>query len=165
MTEAKVQNYQSLDHLLADNKRQEGQPYTHTRIGNYEKGIHGGSYTIPDELMPQFYKLYYKKVFIKQQKEYLTEAQDKEKGNALLVDIDMRFPLDITERQYTISEISDIIQLYGESMQELFEFEEEMNFPVYIFEKKNVVVNKEKNITKDGLHLLFGITNMSSTYS
>ena len=112
MTEAKVQNYQSLDHLLKDNKRQEGQPYTHTRIGNYEKGIHGGSYTIPDELMPQFYKLYYKKVFVRNQKEYLTEAQDKEKGNALLVDIDMRFPLDITERQYNISEISDIIPYF-----------------------------------------------------
>ena len=133
MTEAKVQNYQSLDHLLSDNKRQDGKPYTHTRIGNYDMGIPGGSYTIPDNLMPQFYKLYHKKVFIRKHKEYLTEAQDKEKGNALLVDIDMRFSVNTTERQYSISEISDIIQLYGESMQELFMFEEEMNIPVYIF--------------------------------
>lgn len=157
MTEAKDQNYQSLDHLLADNKRKDGQPYTHTRIGNYDMGIPGGSYTIPDNLMPQFYKLYHKKVFIQNKKEYLTEAQDKEKGNALLVDIDMRFPVDTTERQYSISEISDIIQLYGESMQELLIFDEQMKIPVYIFEKNNVVVNNEKKITKDGLHFVFGI--------
>ena len=46
MTEAKFKTT-DLSHLLADNKRQEGKPYTHTRIGNYEKGIHGFIHLYP----------------------------------------------------------------------------------------------------------------------
>ena len=59
---------------------------------------------------------------LQKKKEYLTEAQNKENGNALLIDIDMRFSVDTEERQYSITEISDIIQLYAEGMQELFDF-------------------------------------------
>ena len=35
----KLQNYQSLDHLLKTNKRTENGPFTHTRIGDQTKGI------------------------------------------------------------------------------------------------------------------------------
>ena len=53
-------------------------------------------------------------------KEYLTETQNKENGGPMLVDIDMRFPQEISERQYALDEISGILELYSESFQELF---------------------------------------------
>jgi hypothetical protein len=37
---------------------------THTRIGDKKK-IYGGSYSIPKELLPRFYELYYQEVFEK----------------------------------------------------------------------------------------------------
>ena len=50
-----------------------------------DKNIYAGSYNIPENLMPQFWKLYYKKVFDEQKLEYLTETQNKETGGALLL--------------------------------------------------------------------------------
>ena len=131
---------------------------THTRIGGKVNGeiIYGGNYHIPEENMTQFYDLYHKHVFTNNNKEYLTEVQDKENGGPLLVDIDMRFPQEISERQYTLDEISGILELYCESFQELFNFNEELEIPVFIFEKESVVQQDNKE-TKDGIHIVFGI--------
>jgi len=154
-------NYQNLDHLLASNKRKQGEKVTHTRIGDRNKGIFGGSYSIPDELMPLFWKLYYRKVWRENKKEYLTEQQNKEEGGPLLVDLDMKFDPNIKERRVGLSTISDIIELYGDCLQNLFTFDKATNIPVYVFQKDNPVF--EENYTKDGLHLILGI-HMKHTY-
>ena len=136
-----------------DNKKS-----THTRIGGKSGDgaiIYGGNYHIPDEALPQFYKLYYKHVFKNNNPEYLTETQNKE-GGPMLVDIDMRFLEEVTERQYDIDEVSAIVELYCESFKEMFDFEEEINIPVFIFEKSGVVQQEGKE-TKDGIHMVFGI--------
>ena len=132
---------------------------THTRIGGKTSGgeiIYGGNYHIPKEVMPQFYKLYYKDVFKNNNKEYLTETQNKENGGPMLVDIDMRFREEITERQYAIDEVSAIVELYCEAFKEMFDFKQEINIPVFIFEKSGVVQQEGKE-TKDGIHMVFGI--------
>ena len=158
----KLQNYQSLDHLLKTHKRKENGPFTHTRIGDSTKGIYAGSYNISEYLMPQFWKLYHKKVFIDKQLEYLTETQNKETGGALLVDIDMRFDLKTKKRVYELSEISDIVELYAESLIELLCLPDNIQIPVYVFEKKNIVTIANKHV-KDGLHLVIGL-NLKHTY-
>ena len=105
--------YQNLDHLLSKNlsKYKPDEPFTHTRIGNKDKGgnIWAGCYTITDDLMPQFWNLYYKKVFEKGEYEYLTEAQYKENGGPLLVDIDMKFDISVKDRTFGLNTISDIV--------------------------------------------------------
>ena len=131
---------------------------THTRIGGREEGeiVYGGNYHIPNEDLDQFYDLYYKSVFIQGNKEYLTETQDIENGGPLLVDIDMRFDSSINTRLWGIEEISGILELYCESLKEIVEFKEDIEFDAYIFEKSGVVMQENKE-TKDGIHIVFGL--------
>ena len=138
----------------------DNQVITHTRIGDPSaksgKKIWGGSYHIPDEELGKFWKLYYKWVFEKKNHEYLTETQDKINGGPLLIDIDMRFTEDVKERQFTIDEISAILELYSESLIEILRLDENIEFQVFIFEKNSVVTQKGKE-TKDGIHIIFGL--------
>ncbi len=146
-------------HRIKKDDNTSNKPSTHTRIGGKDENgevIYGGNYHIPEKALPIFWKLYVKWVFELDNKEYLTETQDLENGGPLLVDIDMRFSQDIIERQLGDDEIVAVIELYCEAIKELFDFNEEIEFPVYVFQKHNVVVQEGKE-TKDGLHLVFGI--------
>ena len=87
---------------------------------------------------------------------YLTEVQNKEDGGPLLVDLDLRYPIEIKERQYKESDVSDIVDLYSESLQELLDIEDELVFTIFVFEKDEVNVLEE--VTKDGIHLVCGIS-------
>ena len=151
-----MKSCKSLNAFLNKRKRKKDGEYTHTKIGNVALGIYGGSYFIPSSDRAEFYKLYYKHVFTDKKPAYLTEVQNKQEGGPLLVDLDLRYPIDITERQYKVTDISDIIDLYAEGLQELFDFEEEIAFIVYVFEKDDVNVLDE--VTKDGIHLVFGLS-------
>lgn len=151
-----MKSCKSLNAFLNKRKRKKDGEYTHTKIGNVALGIYGGSYFIPSSDRAEFYKLYYKHVFTDKKPAYLTEVQNKQEGGPLLVDLDLRYPIDITERQYKVTDISDIIDLYAEGLQDLFDFEEEIAFIVYVFEKDDVNVLDE--VTKDGIHLVFGLS-------
>ncbi len=129
-------------------------PITHTRIGEPSLNIYGGSYHIPENKLDQFYTLYYNYVFVKGYKEYLTETQN---GNSMAVDLDFRYSYDTTEKQYTSQTIQDIICLYGQVIKEYLKVEENMPFNVYVYEKAHVNRIADKQITKDGLHIVFGL--------
>ena len=157
MSDVQNQNYLGLNDFLIKHKKKDGQDYTHTRIGNMDLGIYAGSYCIPDEELEMFWKLYYKDVFVNKKKEYLTERQDRINGGTLLVDIDMRFSEDVTTRKFNINHLSDILELYGDAIQEVIKSDEEYNFKAYVFQKPNVVSKKGKE-TKDGIHIVFGLS-------
>jgi len=125
---------------------------THTRIGD-RKNIYGGKYTIGPENEDSFYQSYYKHAFINKNPEYLTEVQIKD--GQILIDLDFRYPVDIEERQHTDAHITDIIELYMEEINMLTENITEI-FPVFVFQKHDV--NRQSEITKDGIHLIFGIS-------
>jgi len=129
---------------------------TNTRIGCKESNIYGGSYYIPDEEYNTFLKLYYIECIKGNRKEYLTEAQLKENG-PLLIDVDFRYDYKVTERQHTREHISDLITLYLEEFKEIFEIDETIKIPFFVFEKKTVNRVEEKKITKDGIHIIVGI--------
>lgn len=129
-------------------------PITHTRIGAKEFNIYGGSYHIPENELDQFYALYYDYVFVKGYKEYLTETQN---GNCMAVDLDFRYSYDKTEKQYTKQTIEDIICLYGEVIKEHLKVEENVPFNVFAYEKAHVNRVADKQIVKDGLHIVFAI--------
>ena len=131
-------------------------PITHTRIGNEELKIYGGSYCIDKEELPTFYRLYYEHVFVKNRKEYLTEKQLDNDG-PILIDFDFRYDFNVTSRLHTQEHIQDIIQLYLEELKIILDLKPNVQFPIFIMEKPNVnrVLNKE--ITKDGIHMLIGL--------
>ena len=67
---------------------------THTRIPDKDLNVYGGSYIIPAEDLPIFYKLYYESVFVKNRKEHLTERQLCNNG-PIALDLDFRYNYDV----------------------------------------------------------------------
>lgn len=144
----------NLDKYLKEHNAIKGQGYTHTRIGDSNLSIYGGSYNIEESEWSSFMKMYYSHVFEKGNKEYLTEKQLIDNG-PLVIDMDMRYDSSITERQHTKDHIIDAVMLYAEKIMEIYDISEGTKVPVYIMEKANV--NKLDNKTKDGIHMLIGI--------
>ena len=98
------------DFLIKHNAKNSktGCGFTHTRIGDKEHNIFAGSYAIPPEELDTFYGLYYNNIFVKKNKEYLTERQ-LTVGGPLVVDFDFRYNYDVDTRQHTKTHISDMV--------------------------------------------------------
>ena len=144
------------DFLIKHNGKNTQGVLTHTRIGDNDK-IYGGSYCIPPEELPAFYQLYCDHIFVKGQREYLTEKQIE--NGPLLVDLDFRYNHEVDSRQHTPEHIYDIISLYLEELKEFFLFDNDSTFEIFVMEKPHVnrVSNPQAPVTKDGIHLLFGL--------
>ena len=151
-------NFKDLSEFLAKHnaKGDKSVPITHTRIGDKDLNIFAGAYSIPKEELQLFHSLYYDNVFVKKRKEYLTEKQLENVG-PMAVDFDFRYNYDVDSRQHTKEHIQDMILLYLEEIKAYFIFEENVPFDIFIFEKPNVNRLEDKSLTKDGIHMIFGI--------
>ena len=129
---------------------------THTRIGSQELNVYPGAYSIENCEMATFRKLYYEHIFVKNRKEYLTEKQLNGNG-PIAIDFDFRYDYNVTKRIHTKEHIQDMVELYLEQLKEIYVFEENKPFPIFIMEKPNVNRVAEKQITKDGIHMIIGI--------
>ena len=130
---------------------------THNRIPDKELNVFGGSYIIPREDLPQFYKLYGEHVFEKKKMEYLTERQ-LETNCPILLDFDFRYNYDVDTRQHTKEHVQDLINtVYLELLKEFFVFTNKCSFPIYVMEKSDVNRLADKSLTKDGIHIIIGI--------
>lgn len=127
---------------------------THTRIGDKKLNIPGGSYNIPAEHQDEFYNLAYDYIIQGNRLEYLTEKQHE--TGAIYVDLDFHYDYDVTERQHNDDFIMDLITTYFEKLQKLMNITAKP-FKLFIMQKDNVNRVAEKNITKDGIHILIGI--------
>jgi P4 family phage/plasmid primase-like protien len=125
--------------------------HTHTRIGNKDLHVFGGSYCIPDDDMDTFWETYYNHVFVKKNQEFLTERQLATQG-LLLVDVDMRFPPNVERRVHTKDHVVDLITLYIDKITELMDLSVEDTFTIYVAEKPTV--NMLEEVTKDGIHMV-----------
>jgi P4 family phage/plasmid primase-like protien len=143
------------DFLIKHNGKNNINNITHTRIGDTDLKIYGGSYAINSDELPTFYRLYCDHIFVKKQKEFLTEKQIE--NGPILVDLDFRYDYAVDERQHTKEHIDDIILLYLDELKEFFIFDPSVKFQVFAMEKPHVNRVAEKQITKDGIHLIFGI--------
>jgi len=156
--------YKGLDDFLNKHRYDKSKNHpviTNTRIPDQENGIMGGCFYIPDNEYPEFLKVYYRDIIKRNKREYLTEKQ-LEKGAPILVDLDLRFDPSVKTRQYTGEHIDDLIDLYlGTLKDEMFQFDEDTNFPIYVFEKPSVNCLNDK--TKDGIHLIIGIQSDRTT--
>ena len=135
-------------------------PVTNTRIGDPKLNIHGGSYHIEDSEYETFLRLYADDVLVKKKKEYLTEMQ-LESGGPILIDIDFRYDYEIDEKQHNYEEIVELIGEYLDVIKDIFQVDDTVTFPIFVFEKPTVnrIDDKTKNkkLTKDGIHIIFGL--------
>ena len=131
-----------------------GRPSTHTRIGDRDLKIYGGNYHIPDSDNEQFLQAYFNHVFKEGNFEYLTEKQLLENG-PMLVDIDLQYGTDVTERQHNKDYILDMVALYLDKLTAYLDVEANTVMNSFVLEKKNV--NKLTDKTKDGIHIVFGL--------
>ena len=136
-------------------KKEDPREITNTKIGNQKHGILGGSYHIPDDEYGDFLDIYYSEVLATGGKEHFTEKQ-MDKG-PILVDIDLRFDGSIQERLLSEDHIVDLVDGYLDTFKEIYHLDEDTHFPVYIYQKPKVNFIPDKNITKDGVHIIFGI--------
>ena len=149
-----VANNNSLFHkFLKKYSVEKGAPYTHTRIPDKSLNIYGGKYYIPKEKCNEFYKLYIDHIIKTDNMEFLTEKQNE--TGIIAVDLDFRYETSIETRQHTQSEIIDIIDLYITKIKEILDVNNDP-IPIYVFEKDDV--NCQDTVTKDGIHMIFGIS-------
>ena len=152
-------NIKSLDSLLKICKfvkTSENSKPTHTRIGNAQLKIFGGSYNLDFSnklVMKKFYKFYNRKVLKKGFPEYLTELQDKENGGPMLIDLDFKFSEDMDERVFDENIICDMVSVYIEEIIKLFDLSKVQSFEVYVLLKDEMVEDDRNNCIKDGIHI------------
>ena len=152
-----------IKHLVKDDK---AKVKTHTRIGDKKDStvlvpnaipIYGGSYSIPENELPHFYELYYEAIFVKRKMEYLTECQLTNGKGPMAVDLDFKYNATVVSRPHTAEDVSNIISLYLDELKQYFVFDENTPFDIFVFEKNNVNRLADGSMTKDGIHLLFGL--------
>ena len=118
--------------------------------------ITGGKFSIPDSEYPTFLGMYYNDIVAKRHDEYLTEKQ-RESDGPIAIDLDFRYDYAVTERQHTNEDIHALVLMYLEELDNMYQFNSDNEFPVFVQEKSSVNRIKDKNITKDGVHLIIGI--------
>jgi len=128
---------------------------THTRMPDKDLNIYGGSWCIKPEELPEFWDLHY--VYVSQGGDtYFTERQ-LDDGACLAIDLDFRYSHDITTRQHTKENIKDIVCLYSEMAKKYFHVEPNIPIDVFVMEKPNVNRLADGSLTKDGIHIIFGL--------
>lgn len=144
--------------FLKSKNSKKGADHTHTRIPDKNLQIYAGCYDIASKAdSKQFYTKYYHHVFTKKQMEYLTEKQLREDG-PIMIDFDFRYSADVTEKQHTTDHIVDIIMLCAEKSKELLNIPSNSTMEVFVMEKNDVNCVKDKQLTKDGIHIIIGMS-------
>tara|TARA_B100000524_G_scaffold83518_2_gene38565 strand:+ start:6379 stop:9195 length:2817 start_codon:yes stop_codon:yes gene_type:complete len=145
-----------LQRFLRNHKATSNDKITHTRIGDKKLGIYGGSYCIDGDNLTKFLNIYRKTVFEENTHEYLTEKQID--NGPILVDFDFRYDISISTRQHDEETVISIMDLYTEKLKKILKFEDDKEFPIYIFEKPSINVMEKEEIVKDGIHMIIGIS-------
>jgi len=118
--------------------------------------INGGKFHIPDNEYEDFLKMYYNDIVKSGYNEHLTEKQ-RDTGGPIVVDLDFRYDYSVKNKQHNIEIIHTLVLAYLDELGKMFQFNSDQEMMVYIQEKPDVNCVQGKNITKDGVHILFGI--------
>lgn len=155
MSTSSTHNITTLNDYLSKHKALDGDPITHTRIGDKELNIYGGKYNIPNTDLSTFYRVYYESIFVKGQKEYLTEKQCE--TGPIAIDLDFHYDYDVTTRQHTPDTVNDIIYYYLTEIKRLFVFQDNVPFNIFVMEREHIYRLEDKTKTKDGIHIIIGL--------
>lgn len=146
----------SLTEFLKNHTYKDGEDNEKTNTRIPCKNGYGGTFCIKDDEYNQFLDIYYNEVVKKNKAEYLTEKQRVLDG-PISIDIDLKYEYSITEKLYTQHHIADLIDVYLEILKQMYQFDDEVVISIYVFEKDTVNRVKEKNYTKDGIHIIIGL--------
>ena len=141
--------------VTREQRAEGGVEATNTRIGCRTLGIFGGTYHVPEARYAEFLRAYYEHVFVRRNPEFLTEKQLETGGIA--VDLDFRYDISVKTRQHNEDVVLDIMVAYLDQLKTIFSFAAGDNFPIFVCEKPHVNCVPEKNLTKDGIHLVIGL--------
>lgn len=141
----------SLEDFLKTCRKKEGQEHTHTKIGDANRGIKGGSYVITDDIQEKFLEVYHRDIFERNRENNLTEKH-REKG-PIVIDLDFRFKGEV-DRQYDDSFLMSFITIYLEELKSILDDVPAERFKAFIMEKPTTVYKSDKEITKDGIHIM-----------
>jgi len=121
---------------------------THLAYGKFN-----GKFKIPEDKHDEFMKLYIKEIKNKSELNILECQKDYSK---ILIDIDIKINKDEwdNERLYDDDLIRKIGKLYIKAIKKNLIVEED-DLKCYLFEKQEPTIIKDKNIVKDGFHLMF----------
>ena len=140
-----------------------GNEITHTKIGSKEHNIFGASYTINNN--DEFLSCYFKQLKLNGNF-YFTEKQLDSDDRMLVVDLDFRYDSTIKTRQHNEDTIKDIIYLYADKINEIYNFPDNSEIKAFVMEKPNVNIVtfywtgdddcvNPNYYTKDGIHIIF----------
>ena len=146
------------EHHRANEDPARKQPPTHTRIKSIEHNVFGGAFTISDEELPIFWQTYKDHVFTKKRHEHLTERQREEDG-PILVDFDLKYPSTVDKRRHADCHVQSMIDIFLNSLEEIYHFDADVEFPIYIMQKSGVVKQPDGKDTKDGIHMIIGLSS------
>ena len=151
-------------------KKGEQKEYTHTTIpskGENGKIIGGGKYNFSDPVYNNELKdilsqciehNYYPSI--------LTLTQKIGSYSCIHIDLDFRYDISVLKRQYSNDDLKMLIKTINNNIKKLYDVPQDC-INAYIFERKSgVVQQRDKNITKDGIHILYPevVTNTRSQY-
>ena len=136
-------------YLEKDNKS----AVTHTRIPDPVNHKFGGKFAITGDAYDTFIHHYFQDVILNKKTEHLTEKQLDVDG-PITIDLDLKYPVDIKNRQHTTDTVRDILDVYLEVLRDIVVFDDRQ-FNIYVMEKDDVVEKPE--FTKDGIHILICI--------
>lgn len=96
----------------------------------------------------------------------LSLTQKIGQSSCIHIDLDFRYPIEISTRQYSKQDLNKLITVMNNCINDLYEVPKE-DINAYVFERKSgVVQQREKNISKDGIHILYPsvVTNTKTQY-
>jgi|688.fasta_scaffold07965_18 P4 family phage/plasmid primase-like protien len=125
---------------------------THTTFG-----YNSASYSIPDEKLQDLYKLLDEVVFNKKIKFTLVERPKKTDDGIcvkpMVIDLDFRFSMDSTKRQYSEKHIEIVVNLYNKAIKKYVDITDDLKLKAYIFERNKPY--NDSGYMKDGIHIIY----------
>ena len=139
----------TLSSFLNRYKRNDKPEFTHTIIPNHP--VHyGGSYTIPDDKYDEFLDIYHREVFVLHKEAYLTEKHKD--FSPVLIDLDFRFDIDKTDRQYDDEFIINYLRCFMKEAREILDIKGHIE--LFVLEKTQPKIDSDRNLVKDGIHIM-----------
>ena len=158
-TKMNLETFLNAHQINKNDTKDKDKSITHTEFGKYSKR----SFHISKEDENLFEDLYYKEIIKPRKTHNIIERQrikDEKTAGPLLIDIDLRFSSENTERIYSFEHhILPFVEEYLAEIHRVFEIEEDTVFPIYIQEKpapRNVIKGTE-SVVHDGFHLIIGL--------
>uniref|UniRef100_A0A6C0L1X1 SF3 helicase domain-containing protein n=1 Tax=viral metagenome TaxID=1070528 RepID=A0A6C0L1X1_9ZZZZ len=142
--------YHRLDLFLKNYPKKE--QHTHTIYGGGDISC-GGSYTIPEERIDEFYDLISKAIFKKQNN--ISIVEKVQPICRLVIDLDFKYKDKVEGRQYNEDVLKLIIKDIFYHIDKLYDLSENQRV-CWVMEKDSILDAPQKNYkVKDGIHFLF----------